>query len=85
MLKGVTCYFLKLYINLINNVNPRFKVTHLSPYHLKPFTINLLVREIIPSNMEHLAEQNTLTVNTPPRFGKSTLLPLTFLDEAWLR
>ncbi|QHL85972.1 ATP-dependent helicase HrpB [Nibribacter ruber] len=50
-----------------------------------PFTIDLPVREIIPSVREHLAEQNTLIVNAPPGAGKSTLLPLALLDEAWLQ
>ncbi|SFH08233.1 ATP-dependent helicase HrpB [Pontibacter chinhatensis] len=50
-----------------------------------PFTIDLPVREIIPSVREHLAAQNTLIVNAPPGAGKSTLLPLALLDEAWLK
>ena len=49
-----------------------------------PFTIDLPVREIIPSVKEHLAARNTLIVQAPPGAGKSTLLPLALLDETWL-
>ena len=49
-----------------------------------PFTIDLPVREIIPSVKEHLAARNTLIVQAPPGAGKSTLLPLALLDEPWL-
>ncbi|RDC62374.1 ATP-dependent helicase HrpB [Adhaeribacter pallidiroseus] len=49
-----------------------------------PFTIDLLVREIIPSVKELLADRNTLIVQAPPGAGKSTLLPLALLDEPWL-
>ncbi|WP_034256923.1 ATP-dependent helicase HrpB [Adhaeribacter aquaticus] len=49
-----------------------------------PFTIDLPVREIIPSVKEHLAARNTLIVQAPPGAGKSTLLPLALLEETWL-
>ena len=49
-----------------------------------PFTIDLPVREIIPSVKEHLAARNTLIVQAPPGAGKSTLLPLALLEESWL-
>jgi len=49
-----------------------------------PFTIDLPVREIIPSVKEHLVARNTLIVQAPPGAGKSTLLPLALLEEPWL-
>jgi len=49
-----------------------------------PFTIDLPVREIIPSVKEHITACNTLIVQAPPGAGKSTLLPLALQVEPWL-
>lgn len=49
-----------------------------------PLSIDLPVREIIPSVQEHLSKSNTLIVNAPPGAGKSTLLPLAIFNEHWL-
>lgn len=49
-----------------------------------PLSIDLPVREIIPTVQEHLSKSNTLIVNAPPGAGKSTLLPLAIFNEPWL-
>jgi ATP-dependent helicase HrpB len=49
-----------------------------------PFTIDLPIREIIPTVKEQLIKENTLIVNAPPGAGKSTLLPLALFNEPWL-
>lgn len=49
-----------------------------------PFSVELPVKEIIPSVRSHLQNHNTLIVNAPPGAGKSTLLPLALLQESWL-
>lgn len=46
--------------------------------------IDLPVADVIPEIQEHLAQTNTLIVNAPPGAGKSTLVPLTLMNEAWL-
>lgn len=40
--------------------------------------------EVIPEVRQQLAEHNTLIVNAPTGAGKSTVMPLALLDEAWL-
>ncbi|MDX5348919.1 MAG: DEAD/DEAH box helicase, partial [Hymenobacteraceae bacterium] len=49
-----------------------------------PNTTDLPIRDIIPAVREHLTAANTLIVNAPPGAGKSTVLPLALLEEAWL-
>ncbi|GAL85594.1 ATP-dependent helicase HrpB [Sporocytophaga myxococcoides] len=49
-----------------------------------PLSIDLPVREIIPTVQDHLHKSNTLIVNAPPGAGKSTLLPLAIFNEPWL-
>ncbi|WP_299990815.1 hypothetical protein [uncultured Pontibacter sp.] len=49
-----------------------------------PFSIDLPDRKIIPAVIEYLLAQNTLIVYATPGTGKSTLLSLALLDEAWL-
>ncbi len=49
-----------------------------------PSTIDIPVREIIPSVKERLAALNTLIVQAPPGAGKSTLLPLALPEETQL-
>lgn len=49
-----------------------------------PFSIDLPIREIIPTVKSLLLQNNTLIVNAPAGAGKSTLLPLALYDESWL-
>ena len=49
-----------------------------------PHKIDLPVVEIIGDVKKGLSSNNTLIVHAPPGAGKSTILPLTFLDEPWL-
>lgn len=44
----------------------------------------LPVTEIIPEFLVKIKEKNTLIISAPPGAGKSTILPLTLLDTAWL-
>jgi ATP-dependent helicase HrpB len=50
-----------------------------------PFSIDLPVKEIIPTTRERLDKQNTLIISAPPGAGKSTLLPLALMEEVWLK
>ncbi len=50
-----------------------------------PFTIDLPVKEIIPSLRKSLDSSTTLIINAPAGAGKSTLLPLALLNESWLQ
>ncbi|MFA8449875.1 MAG: ATP-dependent helicase HrpB [Bacteroidales bacterium] len=45
---------------------------------------NLPILDIADECLKHLKRQNTLIVNAPPGAGKSTILPLIFMDEQWL-
>ena len=49
-----------------------------------PFVFNLPIVDIISDVKKQLNDFNTLIVNAPPGTGKSTLLPLTLLDEPFL-
>ena len=46
--------------------------------------IDLPVVSIVEELKERLINENTLLVNATPGAGKSTILPLVLLDEAWL-
>ena len=48
-------------------------------------TIDLPVKEVIPTILHDLANNPTLIVKAPPGAGKSTLIPLALLNEAWLK
>ena len=48
-----------------------------------PFQIDLPIKEIIPEVLQILRTDNTLIINAPSGVGKSTLLPLSFLNEPW--
>ncbi len=50
-----------------------------------PQQIDLPVKEIIPEVLETLRTDNTLIINAPAGAGKSTLIPLAFLDEPWIQ
>ena len=50
-----------------------------------PFQIDLPVKEIIPEVLQNLQKENTLIINAPAGAGKSTLIPLAFLDEPWVQ
>ena len=47
-------------------------------------TTTLPVQEIVQQVTAHFINNTTLIVKAPPGAGKSTLMPLTFLNEAWL-
>lgn len=47
--------------------------------------LDLPVKEVIPEVLRKLNENSTLIVKAPPGAGKSTLIPLTLLDEPWLQ
>lgn len=47
-------------------------------------TIDLPVKDVIPSIQKELSSGNTLIVKAPPGAGKSTLLPLALLGSLWL-
>jgi ATP-dependent helicase HrpB len=49
-----------------------------------PYSIDLPIREIIPTVQNLLRENNTVIINAPAGAGKSTLLPLALLEETWL-
>ena len=55
---------------------------HANP--LLPFSIDLPITEIIPEIREHLKTENTLIVNAPAGAGKSTVIPISLYEEAWL-
>ncbi|MGB3468563.1 MAG: ATP-dependent helicase HrpB [Cyclobacteriaceae bacterium] len=44
----------------------------------------LPVTEVIPEFLSKISQSNSLIVSAPPGAGKSTILPLTLLDAAWL-
>ncbi|SKB41319.1 ATP-dependent helicase HrpB [Parapedobacter luteus] len=46
--------------------------------------VHLPIVAAIPQVRQHLATQNTLILSTPPGAGKSTIIPLSLLDEPWL-
>lgn len=46
--------------------------------------IDLPVAEIIPDLQKLLKQENTVIVSAPPGAGKSTLIPLTLMEEEWL-
>lgn len=48
-------------------------------------SINLPVKEVIPDIKSGLEKSNTLILKAPPGAGKSTLVPLTLLEENWLK
>lgn len=48
-------------------------------------SIDLPVKEIIPNVLLQLTQNPTLIIKAPPGAGKSTLIPLAFLNEAWLQ
>ena len=48
-------------------------------------TIDLPVVEVIPDIQEKLLTETTLIVKAPPGAGKSTLVPLTLMEEVWLK
>ena len=45
---------------------------------------NLPVAEVVPEVRKHLEQESTIILKAPPGAGKSTLVPLTLLDEEWL-
>ncbi|NME72127.1 ATP-dependent helicase HrpB [Flammeovirga aprica] len=45
---------------------------------------NLPVAEVVPEVRAHLAKESTIILKAPPGAGKSTLVPLTLLEEEWL-
>ena len=49
-----------------------------------PFASDLPITEVLEKTVEHLKSNTTLIVHAPPGAGKSTILPLTFLNEEWL-
>jgi len=49
-----------------------------------PYSIDLPIREIIPTVQYLLRENNTVIINAPAGAGKSTLLPLALFEETWL-
>ncbi|MEZ5004163.1 MAG: ATP-dependent helicase HrpB [Chitinophagales bacterium] len=46
--------------------------------------IDLPVKEIIPQLKEFLAKESTIILKAPTGAGKSTLVPIALLEEAWL-
>ncbi|ELR73601.1 ATP-dependent helicase HrpB [Fulvivirga imtechensis AK7] len=50
-----------------------------------PFESDLPITYIIPEVQKKLYQDNTLIVNAPPGAGKSTILPLSLIDEPWLK
>ncbi|MBL4624928.1 MAG: ATP-dependent helicase HrpB [Flavobacteriales bacterium] len=48
-------------------------------------SIDLPVKDVIPDIQKGLANSSTLIVKAPPGAGKSTLVPLALLDDAWLK
>lgn len=48
-------------------------------------SIDLPVTEVIPEIKKELLNASTLIVKAPPGAGKSTLVPITLLDEDWLK
>ena len=48
-------------------------------------TIDLPVVAVIPEIQEKLVTDTTLIVKAPPGAGKSTLVPLTLMNEPWLK
>jgi ATP-dependent helicase HrpB len=48
------------------------------------FSSDLPVAEIVPQLRSGLRNHNTLILTAPPGAGKSTLIPLTLLNEPWL-
>jgi ATP-dependent helicase HrpB len=48
-------------------------------------TIDLPVVAVIPEIQEKLVSDTTLIVKAPPGAGKSTLVPLTLMNEPWLK
>ena len=48
-------------------------------------TIDLPVVEVIPEIQVKLTTDTTLIVKAPPGAGKSTLVPLTLMNEPWLK
>ena len=44
----------------------------------------LPIYEVIPNIIDTLKSQNTLILEAPPGAGKSTVVPISFLDEPWL-
>ena len=48
-------------------------------------SIDLPVVEVIPEIQEKLKTDTTLIVKAPPGAGKSTLVPLTLMNEPWLK
>jgi ATP-dependent helicase HrpB len=46
--------------------------------------IDLPVISLLPELKERLLSENTLLVNASPGAGKSTIIPLTLLEESWL-
>ncbi|WP_186757773.1 ATP-dependent helicase HrpB [Echinicola salinicaeni] len=50
-----------------------------------PLKIDLPVVDIIPQVRKQLAENSSLILHAPPGAGKSTLIPLALMEEAWLK
>ncbi len=48
-------------------------------------SIDLPVVEVIPEVQEKLQKDSTLILKAPPGAGKSTLVPITLLEESWLK
>lgn len=46
---------------------------------------SLPVRAVVPELLEALADRHEAVLEAPPGAGKSTLVPLVFLDSPWLR
>ncbi|WP_304516553.1 ATP-dependent helicase HrpB [Cecembia rubra] len=47
--------------------------------------INLPIVQVIPEILSLLSQENTVIVNAPPGAGKSTILPITLLEEDFLQ
>ncbi|MEO9531770.1 MAG: ATP-dependent helicase HrpB [Crocinitomicaceae bacterium] len=48
-------------------------------------SIDLPVKDVIPEIQQELKTNNTLILKAPPGAGKSTLVPITLLEEDWLK
>ena len=47
--------------------------------------LNLPINEVLPQVKEELIKSNRLVLQAPPGAGKTTALPLSLLDEPWLK
>ncbi|SEM02720.1 ATP-dependent helicase HrpB [bacterium A37T11] len=52
---------------------------------IEPMKLDLPITALIPQVRKHLAEGNALLLSASPGAGKSTVLPLSLLEEPWLK